>query len=38
MTNRKALFEEQLVRHDVQAAFSSPQSYWDIEMLCKTHK
>jgi len=35
ITNRKALFEDQFVRDNVQAAFSSPQSYWDIQMLNK---
>jgi len=35
-TNRKALFENELVRDDVQAAFSSQQGYGNIEMLQTT--
>jgi len=33
ITNRKALSENELVRHNIQAAFRRPQSDWDIKML-----
>ena len=33
VTNRKALFEDQLVGYNVQAAFRCTKSDWDIKML-----